>query len=214
MGKIYITRHGETKWNIVRRMQGQSDSPLTELGEKQAVWLSKKLINQPIKVIYSSSLSRAISTSFIIKGKRNIEVIACNELREIYLGSWQGRLIQEVEKEFPEKHYCFWNDPGRYVPVDGESFKELVERAGQFFEEILLKHPNDDILIVSHAIVIKALFNYIDHGGNLRYFWEGPSIKPTCLTVLNYENNQLKYELLADTNHYEEENKAGGWFIE
>ncbi len=214
MGKIYITRHGETHWNTERRMQGQNNSPLTVLGEKQAGWLSKKLKDASIDVIYSSSLMRALSTAYILRDHREIQVIPNNDLREIYLGCWQGRLTEDVEREYPEQHRCFWKAAQDYVPVDGESFLELTERVKKCFDEILSSHPDENVLIVAHAVVLKALLNAINNGGKLETFWDGPHLKPTCLTILNYEAGQLNFEVLADISHYEEINNAGGWFMD
>lgn len=214
MGKIYITRHGETQWNTVRRMQGQNNSPLTELGEKQALWLAKKLESNSIDVIYSSSLNRALKTAYIIKGNREIPINPTNDLREIYLGCWQGRLTEEVETEYPHQHHCFWKDPENYVPVDGETFTEVTDRVSSFFEEVLRNHPREDVLIVAHAVVLKALLNHINNKGSLKTFWDGPHLKPTCLTILNYEAGKITFELLADIGHYEEVNAVGGWFVD
>ncbi len=213
MGKIYITRHGETKWNIVRRIQGQLNSPLTILGIKQAKWLAERLINSKIDIIYSSSLPRAMETANIIKGNRQIKVIPRDDLREINLGDWQGQLITDVEKNNPKQHTNFWKKPEHYIPDSGEGFEDLSKRVGSFFDEILDKHPNDNVLIVAHAIIIKALLNYINHGGEIKRFWEGPNVKPTSLTKFRFENGKLKNDLLADTSHYKETNTVG-WFMD
>ncbi|MBC7960239.1 MAG: histidine phosphatase family protein [Vallitaleaceae bacterium] len=214
MGKIYITRHGETEWNTAKRMQGQSNSPLTELGEKQAAWLAKRLEAVEFNIIYSSSLFRAIHTSNILKGDRPIDIIPTNALREIYLGSWQGCLSEDVQREDAQRYHCFWNEPESYIPGDGESFEELNQRVGVFFKELLQNHPNDNVLIVAHAVVLKALFNFINHSGTPKSLWDGPHIRPTCLTIINYENEQLSFEMIADTEHYEEVNTQSGWFLE
>lgn len=211
MGKIYITRHGETEWNTVRRMQGQCDSPLTELGKKQALWLENRLVDTKIDRIYSSSLGRALDTANIIKGSRNIEIIPSDALKEIFLGSWQGCLIEDVEKNYPEQHRCFWKEPGSYIPVDGETFEDLSKRVGEFFETLIKQHEKDDLLIVAHAIVLKALLNHILYEGQITRLWEGPPLRPTSLTILNYEAGKFDIELFADTLHYQEIN-PNGWF--
>lgn len=212
MGKIYITRHGETEWNTVKRMQGQNNSPLTELGRKQATWLYNRLKETKIDIVYSSSLPRALETAYLLKGERDIDVVSTDALQEIYLGSWQGCLASEVEKNFPEQHRCFWYEPESYVPVDGESFDSLITRVSEWFQEILEKNADKNILIVSHAIVLKALINYINRG-EVKTLWEGPHFKPTSLTIIEHNNNQFNIELLADTTHYEEVN-PNGWFMD
>lgn len=214
MGKIFFTRHGETEWNIVRRMQGQDNSPLTQLGKKQASWLAKRLENTNIDIIYSSNLNRALHTAEIIRDKKEIDIIPCNELREIYLGSWQGCLATDIENEFPEKHRCFWYEPESYKPIDGETFEELSIRVGGFIDDIIKKHPDDDILIVAHAIVLKALFNHINNKGNIKTLWDGPNLKPTCLSLAHNNKGNMTIEYIGDTSHYLEVNSTGGWFLD
>lgn len=213
MGKIYITRHGETEWNIVRKMQGHHDSPLTELGTKQANWLKERLKDINIDYIYSSPLNRAFSTANIIKGDRDVDVVTIDELKEIHLGSWEGNLINDIKDRFPDKHYHFWNEPHIYEPVDGETFEELTNRVGCFFDVVKDKHKNDDILIVAHAIVLKTLLNYVEMN-DISKIWEGPNLKPTCLSILNNNNGQIEVEIIGDISHYKEVNTVGGWFID
>lgn len=213
MGRIYITRHGETEWNIIRKMQGHRDSPLTELGIKQANWLSERLHDINIDYIYSSPLKRALDTASIIKGNRDIDIIPADELKEIYLGSWEGNLVDDIEKEYPSIHYNFWNEPHLYEPIDGETFSDLSSRVGMFFDNLKEKHIEDDVLIVAHAVVLKSLLNYITYK-DISKLWNGPHIKPTCLSILNNENGNIKIELIGDVSHYKEVNTTGGWFID
>ncbi len=82
MTKLYITRHGETLWNTEGRMQGWNDSPLTDLGIKQAEWLRERIKDLKIDVIYSSPSGRAYNTAEIIKGNRELQVIKHDGYRE------------------------------------------------------------------------------------------------------------------------------------
>lgn len=213
MGRIYITRHGETEWNTIRKMQGHKDSPLTELGRKQAAWLSDRLKDINIDYIYTSPLKRAFDTANIIKGNRDIDIIPVDELKEIYLGSWEGNIVNEIEEKHPIVHYNFWNEPHLYEPLDGESFSDLSNRVGKFFDNIICKHIKDDVLIVAHAVVLKSLFNYITYK-DISKLWHGPHIKPTCLSIINNENGQIEVEMIGDVSHYKEINTTGGWFLD
>ncbi|EQB85893.1 hypothetical protein M918_16965 [Clostridium sp. BL8] len=75
MTRLYITRHGETLWNTEGRMQGWNDSPLTDLGIKQAEWLRDRIQDEKIDAIYSSPSNRAFKTAEIVRGGREIEII-------------------------------------------------------------------------------------------------------------------------------------------
>ena len=98
--KIYLVRHGQTVWNVKKRMQGHQDSPLTKLGILQANWAKEALDDIKIDIIYSSPSNRAYKTAEIIKGNRKIPLVAKNNLREINLGDWEAMIDDIHEKYF------------------------------------------------------------------------------------------------------------------
>jgi probable phosphoglycerate mutase len=214
MTNIYIARHGETVWNTERRMQGQFNSPLTALGIKQAGWLAQKVEGLAIDVIVTSPLERALDTARILRGTKEIEIIEESGFKEIYLGSWQGQSIEKVKEKYPKIHSNFWTKPEDYVPVDGESFIELTSRVEKAFNDVLVTYPNQNILIVAHAIVIKALLNIVQNGGNVNKLWEGERIKPTSLSLLKLEKGEVTVDYIGDVSHYLEVNEVGGWFVD
>ena len=136
MTRLYLTRHGQTEWNVERRMQGQQDSPLTELGKEQAKWLGERLHDVGLDVIFSSSSGRAIRTAEIIRGTRKISIIPSDNLREIALGQWAGMLHTEVERIYPGEHRNFWHFPHQYQKVDRDYLfinlktKMIISRVG------------------------------------------------------------------------------------
>lgn len=214
MGTIYITRHGETTWNTLRKMQGQKNTDLTERGILQSKWLRKRLEDCHIDLIYSSSLERALHTANIVRGSRNVPIIETDALREINLGCWEGMTFEEVSKLYPKEFDYFWKEPKRYVPIDGEDFETLNLRARTFLEMLFEKHPNEDILIVAHAVILKALLNVMLCNGDLDKFWDGPILKPTCLSEIEYEDGCINVKMFGDTSHYRSENHIGSWFFD
>ncbi|MBS5823829.1 MAG: histidine phosphatase family protein, partial [Clostridium argentinense] len=88
--RLYITRHGQTKWNTEKRMQGFKNSDLTEKGINNAKKLGKALENIEFSRVYSSPLGRTMDTSKYILGDRNIEIVTADYLKEINLGTWGG----------------------------------------------------------------------------------------------------------------------------
>ena len=140
MTKLYLTRHGETEWNEKGIMQGWGDSPLTELGENQAIWLRERIKDLHIDVIYSSPIGRAFNTAKILKGDRDITLKTHDGLKEIRIGGWEGLNQEEMKSISEENYYNFWNVPSKYVPTgDGESFYEVKDRAFKAVNEILEK---------------------------------------------------------------------------
>lgn len=212
MGTFLIARHAETIWNKEKRMQGNLDSSLTEMGIRQANWLKNRLRNIQIDQIYSSPQGRALATTNIIKGSRELEVVEIDALKEIQLGSWEGRLISEVAQEYPEKHHHFWNQPELYIPVDGESFEGLTRRVDEFIRALARKNVDQTTLLVSHGVTIKAIINAITRNGQVEMFWYGPAIVSASLTTIHFNGNIFEVECIADASHHEESSNAN-WFI-
>src|SRR6266851_890326 len=98
---IYLIRHGETDWNRDRRIQGQSDTPLNDVGRAQARLLGLKLLDVRFELAYSSDLSRAIETAELILEPRPIAIATDVGLRERAFGEWEGGLAEEIGQSYP-----------------------------------------------------------------------------------------------------------------
>ncbi len=94
MGRWFIVRHGETEWNVVGRIQGHSDIPLSRKGREQAHTVARRLAAAPLDVVYCSDLSRASETARIILGDRDIPLHATAELRERDYGVFEGLTVE------------------------------------------------------------------------------------------------------------------------
>ncbi len=198
--KIYIVRHGQTEWNIENRMQGSKNSDLTEQGKIDALKLGASLKDIQIDYIYTSPLTRAYDTAYLIKGDRDIPLQVDENLIEMSFGIWEGMLNDYVIETYKEEHYKFWNEPHLFVPNGGEYFEELINRVKITLNDIAKANKGENILIVTHTIVIKAIYSIIK-GYELKDFWNPPFIKNTSLTILEYNEGEYKFLLEADTSH-------------
>jgi len=200
---VYLTRHGQTQWNVEGRMQGWNDSPLTELGVKQAQWLRDRLEEINIDKIYSSSSGRAYRTAEIINENKKIELVSHDGLREIKLGKFQGLNQEEMQQKYPEQYYNYWNKPEIYKPIgDGETIEELIDRVDKVIMKIVKENIGKSVLIVTHTMPIKALLcslNNID----IKDFWMEPYIKQTSLTTIEFNDNGHRVVQCADISHHE-----------
>ncbi|MFD1128999.1 histidine phosphatase family protein [Paenibacillus provencensis] len=201
---IYIVRHGQTEWNVLGKMQGHQDSPLTELGTRQARWLGEALAEEPIDVIYSSSSGRAVHTAEVIRGSREIPVTLTDNLREMNLGLWEGRTGDELKLEEPMKYQQFWEEPELFAADGGETYIETMDRAQQELKHILKVNQGKTVLIVTHTVVVKLLMTWLEQR-SLETLWDLPYIHPAslCKIVFN-EENKPKVVLYADISHYPE----------
>ncbi|GMX64993.1 phosphoserine phosphatase 1 [Paenibacillus elgii] len=201
---LYLTRHGQTEWNLNKKMQGHLDSPLTEHGMRQAEWLKERLENIQFDAIYSSSSPRAFSTARILSGNRPLQIATLDSLKEINMGLWEGQQIDWIQQQFPVQYDLFFNEPHLYRPTGhGESFSELLERTIPALNHILAEHQGQQVLIVTHRITLKVIMSYF-LGKPLHEIGGMPDIHPTALCKIIMNNNVPKVELYGDTSHYRE----------
>jgi len=184
-------------------MQGWNDSPLTELGIKQAQWLKNRLKGVKIDCIYSSSSGRAYKTAEIINEDRTLKIIDHDGLREIQLGEFQGLNQEEINTLSSTQHFNYWNRPELYEPIgEGETIKELIERVNNVISEIVKENKGKSILIVTHTMPIKALICKLENI-DIKGFWGEPYIKQTSLTTIEFDNDGHKIIECADVSHHE-----------
>lgn len=200
--KLYITRHGQTEWNILKKMQGWKNSNLTDKGIRDAIKLGERLKEIEFAKIYSSPSGRALDTSNYIKGNRKIEIETHKGLREMGFGSWEGMDKDRVLELYGKEHYNYWNRPHIYAPSDGETFQELFKRVESTLKFIIENCDDENILIVSHAITIKAMY-YIIQKYKLEDFWDIPFIEATSLTTLEIDGDKREFILEGDISHLE-----------
>ena len=138
---IYIVRHGETNWNVEGRYQGRIDIELNEKGIIQAKEIQDKLKYIHFDKVFSSPLKRAFKTAQIICDG---EFVADNRLKERFNGELEGKTKSEI-KVFPN-----FNDPNE-TSCNIEPLNNFKNRIKDFFEELLEKYKNKNILVVTHA---------------------------------------------------------------
>lgn len=175
---LYVVRHGETNYNKLGLLQGFSDIPLNETGEKQAIDAKKKLENVAIDLVITSPLVRTKQTASIIIGNRNVRTITDDRIIERNLGMLEGK----DSSFYDTKKY--WDYSLNYYNSDNvEKLSDLFLRTKLFLEDIKNKYPNKNILIVSHAATIRALhFNIV--GFNEKDDLHKFSVDNCC--ILNY----------------------------
>jgi broad specificity phosphatase PhoE len=155
--QIFLVRHGQTNDNIKNLMQGWKDTPLNDTGKAQAYQLIPFFESQHIDVIYSSDLSRAYETANIIASALKKFVFLDKNLREMYLGFWEGRSWQEIEAEFAYFLGKPENEKNALNIHSGESYIEFQLRSVKIFKKIISNYLDQTILIVTHGGVIREI---------------------------------------------------------
>lgn len=169
--KLYIVRHGETEWNVIKRFQGQLNTPLTEKGIKKLKETGKKLENVLFDEVYTSELGRTVASAEIILNENNgyknnkLELQKLAELNEVYFGVWQGLTYEEVLLKYPEEGNNYFYDVKNYKAenVEAENLKDALERFLKGINKILNIHKSGNILVVTHGTVFEMFINYVEN---------------------------------------------------
>jgi alpha-ribazole phosphatase len=158
---LLLARHGQSTSNAVRRFQGAQDVPLSALGRRQAAALAAALCRRPLAHVYTSPLERARRTAEIVVAAVRAPLTVIEDLRELSLGEWEGRTVEEMRAR-PGDPYARWvRDPVAFGPPGGEPLAAVQERALRAVEAIARAHPDGErVLVVSHGGVISA---YLAH---------------------------------------------------
>ncbi|MEG3070641.1 MAG: alpha-ribazole phosphatase [Candidatus Syntrophopropionicum ammoniitolerans] len=169
--RIYVIRHGETAWNVVSKLQGHTNVPLSDNGRSQARLLGKRLAGLEFENLYSSDLVRAYETAQIISQyHHNLEIKTLPALREINFGRWEGFSIKEIAELYPEKIKQWWKTPLQTRLPDGESLGDLVQRVAAVVKNIVESHTGGNILLVTHGGVIRSIVDAV-LGMDLNEHW-------------------------------------------
>ncbi|MGE6552525.1 phosphoserine phosphatase 1 [Bacillus mycoides] len=199
---VYVTRHGETEWNVAGRMQGRKNSALTENGMIQAKQLGERMKDLPLHAIYSSPSERTLHTAELIKGERDLPIIEDERFYEINMGIWEGQTIADLEMQYPEEVHLFWNEPHLFQSTSGENFAAVHKRVIEGIHFLLEKHKGENILIVTHAAAAKLLVGHFA-GFEIEHVWEEPFMHSASLSVIEFDENRGKVKQFADISHFQ-----------
>lgn len=203
--EIYFVRHGQTIWNVEKRFQGLSDSPLTELGITQAKLLGEKLKDIKFDKFYSTSLKRAYDTANYIKGNREQKVEIFDDFVEISMGDMEGIKQEDFKKLYPEQVKNFFFNQLEYNPSSfgGESFLEVRERVIRGLNKFIELNKNyERVLVVSHGATLKTLLHYIS-GKDISTLSDEAIPKNTSYTIVKYENGKFEIIDFSNVSHLE-----------
>ena len=199
--KLYIVRHGETEWNLIKKFQGQSDSPLTENGIKIMKDTGNKLKNIIFSRVYTSELGRAVKSAEIILNKNinykndKIEIKKMSELNEVYFGLWQGLSHEEVFEKYPEEAENYFHNVKRYNAenIKAEKLKDALDRFLRGMKKILKNHKSGNILIVTHGTVLEMFINSVGNK-DLLEINERKLVNNGDYKIFNYKNGKFSEE--------------------
>ena len=159
---IYLVRHGESLGNAKRIYLGHTDLDLSERGYAQAEATAKHLADVKIEAVYSSDLKRAHNTALPHAKLRGLFVTDSENLRELNIGAWEGKVVDDLISEHYDEFVIGWQQNfGTFTLPGGEKVMDGAER---FYREVLKiarENVGKTVLIASHAAVIRAFWGKI-----------------------------------------------------
>ena len=181
---IYVFRHGETDGNKAGIIQGQSqDTPLNEIGRRQAAGLAENMKGIKIDAVVASPLLRAFETGEILAKSKNIPIIKDDRLKEANFGIYEGRKKSEMsDKEFKD----IWDTVD--VP-GGETWRTVQKRALDVLTDIV-KMPYDSFGVATHGRVMASMLSGLG-------MTEVPFILNTTLAHICFENGEFNVRALS-----------------
>jgi probable phosphoglycerate mutase len=152
---LYLIRHGESAYNALGRIQGQSDPPLSERGRWQGQALAAALAALPLEAVYSSPLARALDTARPIAAAHELAPAVVDLLKELHAGIFQGKTWDEVRQQHPAEAAAWAaQDPDFRIP-GGESRRELMVR-GRAALEAIRSGGFEQVAVVAHGGLLSA----------------------------------------------------------
>ena len=188
MTRIGFIRHGNTDWNVEKRAQGQMDIPLNETGRQQAHALAERLQHEPWEIIYSSDLSRAADTAQAVAAALGLDVHKDERLREKSWGKLEGTTVEDRVKK--------WGNDWKSLQLDIETEESMKDRGLSFIKEICSKHPDQEVLVVSHGALLGRLFDSLIPDARTNEL-----LGNTSLTIVTNSAGQWDCSLYNCTKH-------------
>ena len=152
---IWLTRHGQSEYNVLGRIGG--DSPLSPAGQEFSNALGDYVaqLPEPPALVWTSTLRRTIQTASSLSLPKR----ALKELDEINAGICDGMTYAEIERIYPLEFSSRKQDKFRYRYPQGESYQDVIKRLDPIIIEI--ERTREPLLIVAHQAILRALYAYL-----------------------------------------------------
>ena len=198
MQVIYLIRHAETTFNEEGRIQGFTESSLSELGLEQAKRLGERLKDVPLVRVFCSPLKRAMDTCHLALNG-SVDTEARDGLREINLGEWEGKTAVELRQTHPHEVKQWFRKPSSVRIEGGESIAQFRERVTAEMNTIREAYPEQTFAVFTHGGVICTYLTSL-LGMDLDDIWRF-KIRNASVTRIIFPQDRPRIDLLGDIHH-------------
>jgi broad specificity phosphatase PhoE len=198
--KVFLVRHGVTL--AAEEKKGQApDSPLSEEGIRQARAAAKRLLREDINVVLASKWKRAHETAEIIASELKKEIELFEGIHEKERGVWSNgaSYYSDVAKEHDVEVQKNWQDLDWKFKGEGESVREVIQRASRLRDHLIAKHKDQNVLVVSHSAFIRSFICsaiLAEDATDLDTIklWTTIPISNTGITLMEYGTNDMTHD--------------------
>jgi broad specificity phosphatase PhoE len=200
MTKIILTRHGHVEGIQPERFRGRAELPLTPLGDSQASAVAARIAaSWKPAAIYTSPMGRCVETATHIAQACKASFQVMNELNDLDYGSWQGRLLSEMQASDPKLLDDWKRTPHLVRFPGGESLQDMAARTADAIRLTLQRHPDALVVAVGHDNVNRVLLTQL-LDQPLSAFWRIAQT-PCCLNEIDIVDGAVRVLRINDTNH-------------
>ena len=197
--RLLLIRHGQSTWNSEHRIQGQLDPPLSNEGRRQAERVGQRIAGRHFAGFYSSDLKRAFETAQAIEAATGLQAEPMAGLREIFLGEWEGLRTDDLAQRFPEAWASWTDEPDWDLVPGGEGAALFETRVAAALDEILSRHAQGDVVVVTHGGVIQiALHRVIGRPSRGLFPFK---IQNASISVIERRDGRMVIGGVNDTSH-------------
>ncbi len=204
MTKLYLIRHGEAEGNLYRRMQGDFNGGLTELGLRQVEALGRRFRDIHLDAVYSSDLHRAMYTASALCLPRKLPLYTDPRLREVNVGPWEDIPYGNARKQWPEEMEHFTKEPILWKLEGADTYEGLAQRGTEALLGIVRENPGRSVAVCAHSYLIGAVLCKLFYGFE-NYCQVGRSDN-TAVSLLTWEDGSFQLVYKHDSSHLNEGN--------
>ncbi len=199
--ELFLVRHGATEANERKPyvLQGQGiDLSLSETGRSQAEKVARFLSGFSVSAVYCSGMVRARETAGLIASPHDLTAQTVSNIHEVDVGKWEGKSWDQVMSENETAYNTFMANPGETPYLNGESYRDVLNRTKPALEPLFEKHRGQTIVVVAHNVVNRAYLADV-MGLELRLAKGIPQAN-CCVNIIHQKENQA--ELVTLNAHF------------
>ena len=194
MTRFIVVRHGFSVANKALRFAGHVDTPLNEIGKKQAAHVAEYLAaNEHIDKIICSGLTRTKQTAAPLIARLGLPLHEDKELRELFAGLWENIPYGDIDRLFHDDWMTWRFDIGHAHCTGGESIREHYARIERAIHRIAKNHDGQALVLVTHFTPVRVMIA-MARGIPWQRFAEAPMPANASVQIFTYEDGTLRCE--------------------